>query len=71
MKYAIVIKSSGNNFTAYVPDLPGCNVETGATVDEVKQAIEEAIKAHLKKLQDDGLEVPEPMAVVDYVETDG
>ena len=30
MRYAIVIEQAGGNYSAYVPDLPGC-VATGAT----------------------------------------
>ena len=33
MRYAIVIEKAESNFSAYVPDLPGC-VATGATVEE-------------------------------------
>jgi hypothetical protein len=31
MRYAVVIENAGSNFSAYVPDLPGC-VATGATL---------------------------------------
>jgi hypothetical protein len=34
MRYAVVIENAGSNFSAYVPDLPGC-VATGATLAEV------------------------------------
>jgi len=37
MRYAIVIENAGPNFSAYVPDLPGC-VATGATLEEVAEA---------------------------------
>jgi len=32
MRYAIVIENAESNFSAYVPDLPGC-IATGATVE--------------------------------------
>ena len=35
MRYAIVIEKAGSNYSAYVPDLPGC-VATAATVPEVE-----------------------------------
>jgi len=41
MRYAIVIENAGPNFSAYVPDLPGC-VATGATLEEVEREIREA-----------------------------
>jgi len=30
MRYAVVIEKAQNNFSAYVPDLPGC-IATGGT----------------------------------------
>jgi predicted RNase H-like HicB family nuclease len=68
MRYAIVIEKAEGNFSAYVPDLPGC-VSTGATLDEVKENIREAIDLHLEGLQADGDPIPEPTTVSDYVET--
>ncbi|MCU0548724.1 MAG: type II toxin-antitoxin system HicB family antitoxin [Leptolyngbya sp. Prado105] len=41
MRYAVVIEKAPENYSAYVPDLPGC-VATGATVREVEQQIQEA-----------------------------
>ncbi len=31
MRYAVVIEKAGGNYSAFVPDLPGC-IATGATV---------------------------------------
>jgi predicted RNase H-like HicB family nuclease len=67
MRYAVVIENAGTNFSAYVPDLPGC-VATGATVVEAEQAIREAIAFHLEGLRADGLPVPAPSSSVNYVE---
>lgn len=67
MRYAIVIENAGNNFSAYVPDLPGC-VATGSTADEAAEAIREAVHFHLDGLRADGLEIPLPSIRVDYVE---
>ena len=67
MRYAIVIERSENNYSAYVPDLPGC-IATGATVPEVEQRIREAIEFHLEGLREDGLEIPEAVSKVDYIE---
>lgn len=67
MRYAIVIENSGSNYSAYVPDLPGC-VATGATVEETERAIREAIEFHLEGLREDGTPIPEPSSRVDYVE---
>ena len=67
MRFAIVIEQAQGNFSAYVPDLPGC-VATGATIEEVETQIREAIEFHLDGLREDGIEVPQPQSRVDYVE---
>jgi predicted RNase H-like HicB family nuclease len=67
MRYAIVIENAGGNYSAYVPDLPGC-VATGATIQETEQAIREAIEFHLEGLREDGNPIPPPSSRVVYVE---
>ncbi len=67
MRYAIVIEKAGGNYSAYVPDLPGC-VATGATAEEAEREMREAIEFHLEGLREDGLPIPEPSSVVQYVE---
>ncbi len=65
MRYAIVIEKAESNFSAYVPDLPGC-VATGATVPEVEQEMREAIRFHIVGLKADGLAVPQPTSIAEY-----
>jgi predicted RNase H-like HicB family nuclease len=67
MRYAVVIESAGSNYSAYVPDLPGC-VATGASLAEAEAAIREAIAFHLDGLREDGLPIPVPSSKVEYVE---
>jgi len=67
MRYAIVIEKAESNYSAYVPDLPGC-VATGATVAEVESEIRDAIRFHIDGLKEDGLPVPQPTSIADYVE---
>ena len=67
MRYAIVIEKAENNYSAYVPDLPGC-VATGTTVEEVESQIREAIEFHLDGLRDDGLPIPQAASRVEYVD---
>ena len=67
MRYGIVIEKANGNYSAYVPDLPGC-VATGQTPDEVNANIREAIRFHLDGLREDGLPIPNPEAVCDYVD---
>jgi predicted RNase H-like HicB family nuclease len=66
-RHAIVVEKAESNFAAYVPDLPGC-VATGQTVSETEQRIREAIEVHIDGLREDGLPVPPPSSVVDYVD---
>ena len=67
MRYAIVIERAKNNYSAYVPDLPGC-VATGVTVQETERQIREAIEFHIAGLREDGIPVPQPASRVDYVD---
>jgi predicted RNase H-like HicB family nuclease len=66
-RYAIVVEKAKSNYAAYVPDLPGC-VATGKTVKETERRLREAIEIHVEGMREDGLPVPEPSSVVDYVE---
>jgi predicted RNase H-like HicB family nuclease len=67
MRYAVVIEKANGNYSAYVPDLPGC-VATGATVKEAESEIREAIRFHIDGLKEDGQPVPQPTSIADYVE---
>ena len=67
MRYAVVIEQGARNYSAYVPDLPGC-VSVGDTPDEVKAEIREAIALHLEGMREDGLPIPKPTSSAEYVE---
>ena len=67
MRYAVVIEKAANNYSAFVPDLPGC-VATGETIAEVEAEISPAIRFHLDGLQQDGLPIPVPSCQVHFVE---
>lgn len=62
-----MIEKAAGNYSAYVPDLPGC-IATGAAVEETERAIREAIAFHLAGLREDGAPIPEASSYVDYVE---
>ena len=68
MRYAIVIEKADGNYSAYVPDLPGC-VATGDSVATVEREMRAAIRFHIDGLKEDGLPVPAPTSSVEYVET--
>jgi len=67
MRYAVVIEKAEGNYSAYVPDLPGC-VAAGDTAEETDRLIREAIEIHLKGMREDGLPIPEPTSRVNYVD---
>jgi predicted RNase H-like HicB family nuclease len=67
MRYAIVIEKAGGNYSAYVPDLPGC-VATGASVQEVEVEIRDAIRFHLEGLKEDGSPIPPPTTIAEYAD---
>ena len=67
MQYTILIEQSPRNYSAYVPDLPGC-VATGATREEAVREMCRAIAFHIESLREHNEPVPEPRctaAVVD------
>jgi len=65
--YAVVIEPAGSNFSAYVPDLPGC-VSTAPTREEVLQEIRIAIAFHLEGLRADSESHPTTQTSVATVE---
>jgi predicted RNase H-like HicB family nuclease len=67
MRYAVIIEKAEGNYSAYVPDLPGC-ITTGNTVEEIEQNIREAISLYMKGLREDGLPIPAPSTIVEYCE---
>ena len=67
MKYAAVIEKTPNNYSVYVPDLPGC-VATGKTRKEAAQRIREAIAFHLEGMKEDGIPLPEPQVTIVLVD---
>ena len=67
MRYAVVIEKATANYSAYVPDLPGC-VATGPTIEIVETQIREAIQFHIEGLKAEGLPIPAPTSIAEYVE---
>jgi len=67
MRYAMIIETGRENYSTYLPDLPGC-IATGKTIEELKQRMREAIELHLDGMREDGLPIPEPTTLADYVE---
>lgn len=59
-RYLVVIENTGHNYSAYIPDLPGC-VATGDTIEGTVRSIREAMAFHLEALRRDGERVPAPV----------
>ena len=66
-EYIVIFEWTGNNYSAYVPDLPGCGA-VAETENEVMDLIHEAIEFHLECLRDDGEQIPSPRSNVSFVE---
>jgi predicted RNase H-like HicB family nuclease len=67
LRYAIVIEKATGNYSAYVPDVPGC-VATGATLDDVRRNLQVALLLHLEGMAEDGDRPPVSSSVVEYLE---
>ena len=67
MRYAIIIEKSDTGYGAFVPDLPGC-IAVGETIQETEKLIKEAIEFHLEGMKEDGMEIPLPTSVAEYIE---
>lgn len=66
MEYLVIIEKTDKNYSAYLPDIPGC-VATGNTKEEVIKNLKEALLLHVEGLREDGLPIPEPVAQSVYV----
>ena len=58
-EYLVIFEEAGDNYSAYVPDLPGC-ISTGKTPEETERNIEEAIALYLDTLREEGKPFPKP-----------
>jgi predicted RNase H-like HicB family nuclease len=67
VKYAVLIEKGDTSYGASVPDLPGC-IAVGKTLEKVQQLIREAIAFHIEGLKEDGILIPEPTTLCEYVE---
>jgi predicted RNase H-like HicB family nuclease len=68
MRYATIIEKTPTNYSAYVPDLPGC-IATSSTLQEVSAQIQVAILFHQEGLQLEGLLIPELTTICEYIES--
>jgi predicted RNase H-like HicB family nuclease len=66
MQYLVVIEKAKNNYSAYVPDLPGC-IATGRTKRQVEKEMAQAIEFHIEGLKEDGYKIPRPSTESTYI----
>ena len=64
LTYIVVFEKGPNNFSAYVPDLPGC-ISTGRDWEEMQWMIKEAIEGHIEVMHEYGDPVPPPQVSVE------
>ena len=67
MRFAIVIEKAERNFSAYVPDLPGC-AATAESLEKVSEEMRSAIAFHIEGMREDGIPLSKPTTVVKYVD---
>jgi predicted RNase H-like HicB family nuclease len=68
LRYAVIIESGPENFSAYSPDLPGC-VATGRTLEDTRKNMREAIQFHLEGMRASGEMIPDPQNAEVFLET--
>ncbi len=59
-KILVEVSYTGNNYSAYLPILPGC-ITTGETMDELKKNIKEIVPFHLEGMRESSEQVPEEL----------
>jgi predicted RNase H-like HicB family nuclease len=65
--YTVIYEPGTENWSAYVPDLPGC-IATAATREELEHLIRGAIEFHVEGMRLHGEAVPEPTTEAGKVE---
>jgi predicted RNase H-like HicB family nuclease len=67
LRIPIIIEQGSKNYSAYVPDLPGC-VTTGRSIEEIKANMQEAIRMHLEGMLEDGEPLPTSYSLAEYMD---
>jgi predicted RNase H-like HicB family nuclease len=67
MKYLVILERGEQNYSAYVPDLPGC-VSTGVSAEETLRNIRDAIEGHLEIMREYGDPIPQRVSQAAEVE---
>ena len=67
MEYTYIIEKTGNGYSAYSPDLPGC-IAAAATLEETETLIRQGIVIYLEELDKFGYPLPEPLEITEEME---
>ncbi len=59
-RYVVIYERAKANYSAYVPDLPGC-IACASTLEETERLIKEAIEIYIEALKEEGQPIPEPL----------
>ena len=58
-EFTVIFERGKRNWSAYVPDLPGC-IATAKTRPQLERLIREAIEFHIEGLKARGEPIPDP-----------
>jgi predicted RNase H-like HicB family nuclease len=67
--YVVIIGKHGATYGAYSPDVPGC-IATGSSIEAAREAMRDALTAHLEGMLEDGDELPAARGLAHYVRAD-
>jgi predicted RNase H-like HicB family nuclease len=67
MEYTVIIEKTGNGFSAYVPDIPGC-IAAADTREETAALIASALRDHLELMREGGDPIPPPTTLAEVVQ---
>lgn len=56
-RYLVIYESGPSNLSGFAPDVPGC-VSTGASIEELRRNLREALEFHFEGLVLDGQPIP-------------
>jgi len=65
-RFLVIVEKMPNSYSVYAPDLPGC-IATGASREEAEVNMARAVESHIRGLLEQGLPVPEPRSMAEYV----
>ena len=66
-RYPLVIEPTSTGYSAFSPDVPGC-AAVGDSEEETRRNFQDALNAHFAAMREIGEPIPEPRALVDYVD---